>query len=133
MKDDCIFCKIIAGKIPSTIVYQDEKVTAFRDVQPMAPVHILIVTNQHIDSINETTVGDETSLGHLFTTARIIAEKEKVNKSGYRLVVNTGAGAGQTVFHVHMHLLGGKQISNKLVKGINCLKRNFSGESLRLE
>lgn len=115
MKDDCIFCKILAGKIPSTIVYQDEKVTAFRDVQPMAPVHILIVTNQHIDSINETTIGDETSLGHLFTAARLIAEKENVNKSGYRLVVNNGAGAGQTVFHVHMHLLGGKQISNKLV------------------
>jgi histidine triad (HIT) family protein len=115
MKDDCIFCKIIAGKIPSTIVYKDEKVTAFKDVQPMAPVHILIVTNQHIDSINEATIGDETSLGHLFTIARIIAEKENVNKSGYRLVVNTGTGAGQTVFHVHMHLLGGKQISNKLV------------------
>ncbi len=65
MKEDCIFCKIIAGKIPSTIVYKDEKVTAFKDVQPMAPVHILIVTNQHIDSINEATVGDETSLGTL--------------------------------------------------------------------
>ena len=115
MKEDCMFCKIIAGKIPSQIVYQDEKVTAFKDIQPMAPVHILIALNQHIESVNEATIGDETSLGHLFTIARIVAEKENVKQSGYRLVVNTGAGAGQTVFHVHMHLLGGKHISNKLV------------------
>jgi histidine triad (HIT) family protein len=115
MKEDCIFCKIIAGKIPSQIVFQDEKVTAFKDIQPMAPVHILIVPNQHIDTVNESSVGDETSLGHLFTVARIIAENENVNKTGYRLVVNNGAGAGQTVFHLHMHLLGGKAISNKLI------------------
>ena len=114
MKETCIFCKIIAGKIPSQIVYQDEKVTAFRDIQPMAPVHILIVPNQHIETNNDTTVGDETSLGHLFTVARIIAEKENVQEAGYRLVVNSGAGAGQTVFHLHMHLLAGKQLSNRL-------------------
>jgi histidine triad (HIT) family protein len=100
MKEDCIFCKIIAGKIPSQIVYKDDKVTAFKDIQPLAPVHILIAL---------------TSLGHLFTTARLIAEKENIAQAGYRLVVNTGAGAGQTVLHLHMHLLGGKHISNKLV------------------
>jgi histidine triad (HIT) family protein len=115
MKEDCIFCKIIAGKIPSQIVYKDDKVTAFKDIQPLAPVHILIALNQHIESVNEATIGDETSLGHLFTIARIIAEKENIKQSGYRLVVNSGAGAGQTVFHLHMHLLGGKHISNKLV------------------
>jgi histidine triad (HIT) family protein len=115
MKEDCIFCKIIAGKIPSQIVYKDDKVTAFKDIQPLAPVHILIVLNQHIESVNEATIGDETSLGHLFTIARTIAEKENIKQSGYRLVVNSGAGAGQTVFHLHMHLLGGKHISNKLV------------------
>jgi histidine triad (HIT) family protein len=114
MKEDCIFCKIIAGKIPSQIVYKDDKVTAFKDIQPMAPVHILIALNQHIESVNETTIGDESSLGHLFTTARVIAEKENIGQAGYRLVVNTGAGAGQTVLHLHMHLLGGKHISNKL-------------------
>ena len=114
MKEACIFCKIIAGKIPSQVVYQDEKVTAFRDIQPMAPVHILIVPKQHIETNNDTTVGDETSLGHLFTVARIIAEKENVQESGYRLVVNSGAGAGQTVFHLHMHLLAGKPLSNRL-------------------
>ncbi len=114
MKEDCIFCKIIAGKIPSQIVFKDDKVTAFKDIQPMAPVHILIALNQHVESVNEATTGDETSLGHLFTTARIIAEKENIKQSGYRLVVNTGEGAGQTVHHLHMHLLGGKHISNKL-------------------
>jgi histidine triad (HIT) family protein len=114
MKDDCIFCKILEGKIPSQMVYKDEKVTAFHDVHPLAPVHILIVPNQHIDDLNGVTSGDESSLGHMFTTAKLIAEKEGIQDSGYRVVVNTGAGAGQTVFHLHMHLLGGKQLSNKL-------------------
>lgn len=114
MKDDCIFCKILEGKIPSQTVYKDEKVTAFRDVHPLAPVHILIVPNQHIDDLNGVTSGDETSLGHMFTMARLIAEKEGIQDSGYRVVVNTGSQAGQTVFHLHMHLLGGKQLSNKL-------------------
>jgi histidine triad (HIT) family protein len=114
MKEDCIFCKILEGKIPSKIVYKDEKVTAFRDVHPMAPIHILIVPNQHIDDLNSVTIGDETSLGHMFIAARLIADKEGIQQSGYRLVVNTGAEAGQTVFHLHMHLLGGKQLSNKL-------------------
>jgi histidine triad (HIT) family protein len=114
MKDDCIFCKILEGKIPSQIVYKDEKVSAFRDVHPMAPIHIVIVPNQHIDDLNSVTIGDETSLGHMFTAARLIADKEGIQQSGYRLVVNTGPGAGQTVFHLHMHLLGGKQLSNKL-------------------
>jgi histidine triad (HIT) family protein len=114
MKEDCIFCKILEGKIPSQLVYKDEKVTAFRDVHPLAPVHILIVPNQHIDDLNGVTIGDETCLGHMFTAAKLIAEKEGIQESGYRLVVNTGAGAGQTVFHLHMHLLGGKTLSNKL-------------------
>lgn len=114
MKEDCIFCKIIEGKIPSTIVYKDEKVTAFRDVQPLAPVHILIVPNQHLDDLNSATIGDESSLGHMFTTAKMLAEKEGIQDSGYRVVVNTGEGAGQTVFHLHMHLLGGKQLATKL-------------------
>lgn len=114
MKEDCIFCKIIEGKIPSTIIYKDEKVTAFRDVHPMAPVHILIVPNQHLDDLNSVTIGDETSLGHMFTTAKMLAEKEGIQESGYRVVVNTGEAAGQTVFHLHMHLLGGKQLATKL-------------------
>ena len=114
MKEDCIFCKIIQGKIPSQIIYKDEKVIAFRDIHPMAPVHVLIVPTQHLDQINDATVGDESSLGHLFTTAKLIAEKEGIGESGYRVVVNSGEQAGQTVQHLHMHLLGGKVLSPKL-------------------
>jgi histidine triad (HIT) family protein len=113
-KDDCIFCKVIEGKIPSQIVYQDEKVTAFRDIHPVAPTHIVIVPAQHIDSLNEATIGDENSLGHMFTVARMLAEQEGLQESGYRLVINTGTGAGQTVFHFHMHLIGGKTLSTRM-------------------
>jgi histidine triad (HIT) family protein len=112
MKDDCIFCKIIQGKIPSQTVFKDEKITVFKDINPLAPVHYLIVPNQHIDSLDDVTVGDELSLGHIFTVARQLAEKDGL-QSGYRLVMNTGAGAGQTVFHLHMHLLGGKPLTAK--------------------
>jgi len=114
MKEDCIFCKIIEGKIPSQIVYKDEKIIAFRDIHPMAPVHLLIVPTQHIAQVNDVTVGDECSMGHLFTTARLLAEKEGIAEGGYRLVVNTGNQAGQSVQHLHMHLLGGKTLSVKL-------------------
>jgi len=113
-KEDCIFCKIIEGKIPSQIVFRDEKVTVFKDINPLAPIHLLITPNQHIASLNGVTVGDENSLGHMFTVAKMLAEKEGIAENGYRVVVNTGSGAGQTVFHLHMHLLGGKQLSNKL-------------------
>ncbi len=112
MKDDCIFCKIVQGKIPSQVIYKDEKITVFKDINPIAPVHYLIVPNQHIDSLNDVTVGDELSLGHIFTVARLLAEKEGIQE-GYRLVMNTGAGAGQTVLHLHMHLLGGKALTAK--------------------
>ncbi len=105
---DCIFCKIIKGEIPSTNVYQDEHVTAFRDINPAAPTHILIVPNKHIESVNFIIPDDEALIGKLFAVAKQLAEKEGVSESGYRLVVNTGAEAGQTVFHLHMHLLGGR-------------------------
>lgn len=113
-KEDCIFCKIIEGKIPSQIVFRDEKVTVFKDINPLAPIHYLIAPNQHISSLNDVTVGDENSLGHMFTVAKLLAEKENIHESGFRVVVNNGPGAGQTVFHLHMHLLGGKQLSSKL-------------------
>ncbi|MCQ3935816.1 MAG: hypothetical protein DPW18_02095 [Chloroflexi bacterium] len=107
---DCIFCKIIKGEIPSTNVYKDEQMTAFRDINPAAPTHILIVPNRHIDSVNMLIPEDEPLLGRLFSVARQLAEKEGIAEDGYRLVVNTNAGAGQTVFHLHMHLLGGRQM-----------------------
>lgn len=105
---DCIFCKIIKGEIPSTNVYQDEHVTAFRDINPAAPTHILIVPNKHIESVNFVIPDDEALIGKLFAVAKQLAEKEGISENGYRLVVNTGAEAGQTVFHLHMHLLGGR-------------------------
>jgi histidine triad (HIT) family protein len=107
---DCIFCKIIAGEIPSTNVYKDEQVTAFRDINPAAPTHILIVPNKHIDSANFLIVDDEALIGHLFTVAKDLAKQEGIAESGYRLTMNTNAEGGQTVFHIHLHLLGGRQM-----------------------
>jgi histidine triad (HIT) family protein len=104
---DCIFCKIISGEIPSTNVYHDEQVTAFRDINPAAPAHILIVPNKHIDSVNMLISDDEPLMGHLFIVAKQLAAQEGIAEDGYRLIANTGAGAGQTVPHIHLHLLGG--------------------------
>ncbi len=108
--NDCIFCKIIAGEVPSKKVYQDDRVTAFHDINPVAPVHILIVPNEHIPSVNEVEEGHEALLGHLFVVARKIAEEMGIQEGGYRLIVNTGPNAGQVVFHLHMHLLGGHKM-----------------------
>jgi len=109
---DCIFCKIIAGELPSTNVFHDEQVTAFRDLHPAAPTHILIVPNRHIDSVNLLTSEDEPLIGRLFIIAKQLASQEGIAESGYRLVVNTNAHAGQTVFHIHLHLLGGAPMKN---------------------
>ena len=111
---DCIFCKIIAGEIPATIVYRDEQATAFRDINPAAPTHILIVPNKHIDSVNMLIVDDEPLIGHMFTTAKNIAAQEGIAENGYRLIINTNADAGQTVFHIHLHLLGGAPMKNPM-------------------
>jgi len=111
---DCIFCKIIKGEIPSTNVYDDDRVTAFRDINPAAPTHVLILPKKHIDSVNFSTPNDEPLLGHLFTVAREIAAKEGIAEGGYRLIVNTNADGGQTVFHIHMHLLGGAPMKHSM-------------------
>lgn len=108
---DCIFCKIVKGEIPSTSVYRDEHAYAFRDIQPAAPTHILIVPQRHIDSVNALSAEDEGTIGHLFTVAKQIATQEGLSERGYRLVINTNAEAGQTVFHIHLHLLGGRQLT----------------------
>ena len=107
---DCLFCKIIEGEIRSTMAYRDEETYAFRDINPGAPTHILIVPTKHIDSVNLMIQDDEPLIGHLFTVAKQIAEQEGLAEKGYRLVVNTNAEAGQTVFHIHLHLLGGRQL-----------------------
>ena len=111
---DCIFCKIITGDIPSTNVFRDEQVTAFRDLNPAAPTHILIVPNKHIDSVNTLANEDEQLIGHLFSTAKQIAAQEGLAEGGYRLIVNTNAHAGQTVFHIHLHLLGGAPMKHPM-------------------
>jgi histidine triad (HIT) family protein len=111
---DCIFCKIISGDIPSTNVYRDEQVTAFRDINPAAPTHILIVPNKHIDSINMLINDDEPLMGHLFLVAKQLAAQEGIADEGYRLITNTGAGAGQTVHHIHLHLLGGAPMKHPM-------------------
>ncbi len=107
---DCIFCKIIAGEIPSKQVYKDDLVTAFYDINPVAPVHVLIVPNEHIPSVNEVEERHEAILGRMFTVAKKIAADHGIAEGGYRLVVNTGADGGQEVFHLHMHLLGGRKM-----------------------
>jgi histidine triad (HIT) family protein len=111
---DCLFCKIISGDIPSTNVYRDEQVTAFRDINPSAPTHVLIVPNKHIDSVNMLISDDEPLMGHLFLVAKQLAAQEGIAEDGYRLIANTGAGAGQTVHHIHLHLLGGAPMKHPL-------------------
>ncbi len=108
---NCIFCKIIAKKIPSKTVYEDNLVTAFEDVNPQAPVHMLVVPKKHIPEIHSMTEIDRELVGHLFFTAKKIAEEKGLDSKGYRLVINNGSGAGQTVFHVHLHLLSGRHFS----------------------
>jgi len=110
MSDTCIFCKIVSNEIQGDVVYRDYQVTAFRDIQPIAPTHILIVPNKHIESINNLETDDEALMGSLFTIAGKLAREEGVEESGYRLVINTGADSGQAVFHVHLHLIGGKRL-----------------------
>ena len=110
MTDSCIFCKIVSEETKAEIVYRDEEATAFRDIHPAAPTHILIVPNKHIESVGTLEAEDEPLIGHLFTVARQLAEKEGISKGGYRLITNTGANGGQTVFHLHVHLIGGQRM-----------------------
>lgn len=112
--DDCLFCKIIKGEIPSTNVYHYDQVTAFRDIHPAAPTHILIVPNRHIDSVNVLARDDEPLIGHLFLVAKQLAAREAIAEGGYRLIVNTGPQAGQTVLHFHLHLLGGAPMKHPM-------------------
>lgn len=110
MSDSCIFCKIIQNEAKATIVYRDEQVTAFRDTHPVAPTHILIVPNRHIESVGALEAEDEPLMGHLFTIARKLAEEAGIARGGYRLITNTGTNGGQTIFHLHVHLIGGQRM-----------------------
>jgi len=106
--DNCIFCKIIAGEIPSSRVYEDDVCVAFNDLHPQAPTHVLIVPKEHFDSLDKAEAGHKETLGHLMLTAAEIARKQGFSEAGYRVVINTNADGGQTVFHLHAHLLGGR-------------------------
>lgn len=108
---DCIFCKIIEKKLPAEIAHEDEHAVAFEDINPKAPVHILIVPKKHIPDIHRITVADRELVGHLFFVARKLAAQRGLDKGGYRMVINNGRDAGQTVFHIHLHLLSGRTFS----------------------
>jgi histidine triad (HIT) family protein len=115
--EDTIFGKIVRREIDADILYQDDLVTAFRDVAPLMPTHVLIVPNRPVATAADVTEEDEPALGRLFTVARRIAEAEGIDVSGYRLIVNCRAHGGQEVFHLHMHLLGGRQLGPMLTGG----------------
>ena len=108
MPTDCLFCRIIAGEIPATVVQRDEHVTAIRDINPQAPTHILVMPNRHVASVAESGEGDQNLLGAVLLAARAVALQEKL--SSYRLVINNGAEAGQSVFHLHVHVIGGRPL-----------------------
>jgi histidine triad (HIT) family protein len=107
-ENDCLFCRIIAGDVPSSIVLQDEASIAIRDVNPQAPTHILVIPREHIESLDDASQKDEALLGHLLRMAARIANQEGLSEGGYRTVINNGEGAGQSVFHLHVHVLGGR-------------------------
>ncbi len=108
---NCLFCRIIAGEIPAAKVYEDERAFAFRDINPQAPTHILVIPRKHLASLNEATAEEEALLGHLQCVAVKLAADEGLAEKGFRTVINTGADAGQTVFHIHVHLLGGRPMA----------------------
>ena len=108
---DCIFCKIVSGDIPGDIVYQDEDVLAFRDLNPQAPTHILVIPKKHIATINDIQPEDAELIGKMYLAASQIAKGEGIAEPGYRAVMNCNREAGQTVFHIHLHLLGGRPMS----------------------
>lgn len=111
-----IFAKIIAREVPSDMVYQDDQVTAFRDISPQAPTHILIVPNREIPTANDVTTDDEQLLGHMFVVARQLAAEEGIDADGYRLIVNCNEHGGQEVYHLHLHLLGGRPLGPMLTR-----------------
>ena len=108
MPDNCLFCRIARKEIPAALVLENEHVVAFRDINPQAPVHILVVPREHVPSLNEAK--DDAMIGRLSRTAAELAKREGVAESGYRTVINTNRDAGQTVFHIHLHLLGGRDM-----------------------
>jgi histidine triad (HIT) family protein len=111
MSDSCLFCKMIAGTIPVTFVHQDEDLIAINDINPQAPTHVLIIPKRHIATLNDLTQGDDSLVGAMFRRAAIIARDRGIADEGYRTVFNTNSHSGQTVFHIHLHLIGGRRMA----------------------
>lgn len=110
-EQNCLFCKIAAGEIPAQVVHTDDHTVAFRDINPQAPTHVLVIPRRHIASLKDATPEDEGVLGQLLLTAARVARSEGLAEGGYRTVINTGAGAGQSVFHIHAHVIGGRALA----------------------
>ena len=110
-EQNCIFCKIASGEMSADVVHQDEHSVAFRDINPQAPVHVLVIPRKHIESLNDAARREEGLLGHLLRVAARVANEQGVAEGGYRTVINNGAGAGQSVFHLHVHVLGGRPLA----------------------
>ena len=108
MSDNCLFCKILDGDIPADVIYEADSAIAFRDINPQAPTHVLIIPRRHISTINDLDENDRETVGELFLAAKEIASREGLSEPGYRVVMNCNEGAGQSVFHIHLHLLGGR-------------------------
>lgn len=113
--EDCLFCKIIKGEIPSNKVYEDEKILAFKDINPVAPIHILVIPKKHIGSLAHMEKEDEIIVGKIYGVINKIAEEQGFKENGYRVIVNCGKDAGQEVMHLHFHLLAGKKFGEKIV------------------
>ena len=111
---DCLFCKIIKKEIPSEILFQDDTITVFKDINPVAPVHLLVIPNKHISSVREMNDGDKVILGSLFAGAKAAAEQTDIAETGYRLIINNGPDAHQEIPHIHMHLLGGGKMKHPM-------------------
>ena len=109
-EQNCIFCQVVAGEISADIIYRDDLAVAFRDINPQAPVHALVIPREHMESLDDAAGRDEMTLGHLLRVAARVANEQGLSESGYRTVINTGAGAGQSVFHLHLHVVGGRPL-----------------------
>ena len=111
---DCVFCKIINREIPSNIVYEDDEIIAFKDIEPVAPIHILVIPKKHISSLTELTKEDEAVIGRIYTVINKIAKEQGIFEKGYRVIINCGEDGCQVVKHIHFHLLGGKKLGEKI-------------------
>lgn len=108
---NCLFCKIVDGQIPGEFVHKDDKCVVIRDINPQAPTHVLVIPREHMESLDDASAGDEQLLGHLLRVGARVANQEGLGDNGYRTIINTGAGAGQSVFHIHVHVLGGRSLT----------------------